>query len=368
MTKISITISKLKFFLAGVIVIALFFSVIALATAGTNEASAEKSSNVLKTFGKVPELKTEQEQQVWFNKLDELGSRLEQVIPSSFLYPKGPIVSYGHDNWRYWINFKEDSKFDEVFMEGIYGLVEKEAKKLGIEKVPVGFALGYIIHATKTQEEKWRPVIGGILVQNLSSDGDWIILTTLGYAAKKDGIKGWVMTGHADYDGTYKRPTPLGTTMYQPTCGTGNEVGQVKKVGGTYADAAWVEFSNVSPQVWCSGIGYSINGYEDPVVGMKNVWMSGWKSGTPDGTVENKLNKVQEDVMVGGSFRWLYNQWVVSFSCQEGDSGAPIVYEGGHYVRPIIGVLVGEYGNKSVFSPQSGVTDDTGAVPLTIYD
>lgn len=97
-----------------------------------------------------------------------------------------------------------------------------------------------------------RPLIGGIKIKHSSSS------STLGFAAEKyhNGYKGYIITGHAG---------GIGTTIYQPTIFS---VGSIINLEGTYADAAWVKYSNVDAKVYHTDtdVTKSVKSYDDPSV------------------------------------------------------------------------------------------------------
>lgn len=95
----------------------------------------------LATYGKLPEFKSEEEWQNWLAKLDEIGDNIRtkgEMFP--YFYPNGSVIAYGHNYQGYFVvSFEKGSAVDKPLMDEIYEIVDKEARELGIQEVPVAF-------------------------------------------------------------------------------------------------------------------------------------------------------------------------------------------------------------------------------------
>jgi hypothetical protein len=308
--------------------------------------------------GKLPEFKSKTEEREWLEKLTALGDRLDGGdVP----FWDTLVVAHGTGaDGYYWVGI-EPGRLRELNPAKISIIVETingAAKEIGFRKrVPVKFALEGESGIDKARNEEWRPVIGGIQVQNV--DQGYIFTSTLGWAAKKGSSNGYVVAGHLGYN----RLTQVGTMIYQPTYSS-YPTDVVEDVGGTCADVAWVKFSNVAPKIYISEESqYSVNAYSNPYVG-GTVFMSGITSGVQRGTVK------YVNMDVPWPFGTLQDQALADYARAGGDSGAP-VYAATYYSREMKGIHSGwnEIGGAvyARFSPVSGVETDVGAVPLTTY-
>ncbi len=192
----------------------------------------------------------------------------------------------------------------------------------------------------------FRPIIGGVQVQksNLGT-------ATLSYSAvDASGNRGYVVSGHF-------APT-VGMPIWQPSTASSN-AGSVSRVGGTYADASWVPYSNVIGKIYIdeTNIG-AVNGYTDPQVGWW-IYKSGIATGITTGFV---LGNRDLSHPIFGTLR---NQYIADYTRGDGDSGAPIYRYNTAGGREIVGVHWGAGVGGSYFSPVSGVRTDLGVNPLT---
>jgi len=222
---------------------------------------------------------------------------------------------------------------------------------MGIQEVPLVF------HFEEFPEEegrtsKWRPIIGGIQLQRFPG-----LSSTLSFAAKdRDiGTLGYVISGHvasaAGIDGT----------IYQPTVSVFNKIGTVGAIGGTYADAGWVEYDDVESTIYAfdNDITKSVVSYRDPELN----WFV-YKSGIATGTTSGVVSGVYK--MIGSqTFGTLYDQSYANYDSAPGDSGSPVFRLDGTGNVELLGVHLGSLGGTAYFSPISGVYLDLGVVPLT---
>lgn len=312
-----------------------------------------KFDSTFLTVGSLPALKEETAVHAWLEKLKALSDRLDGAdVP--FWGPNGVVMHgmTGDGFYRIWI--REGKEVDDLMTSGIVTKINEVAKReIGFKRdVPVKFEWSSGVKEDKARDDKWRPVIGGIQIQNV--DSGYVITSTLGWAAKEDSTEGFVIAGHFGYN----RPTQVGATIYQPTESPPEPTGDVDDVGGTYADVAWVPFGDVSPQVYVSGIGYYINFYQDPVVG-DDVNMSGITSGFQTGTVVGFAD------VSGTTHGTLQDQALADYNRAAGDSGAPVYIAVSGYGRGIVGIHAGLADSYAYFSQTSGVENDIGVVPIT---
>ncbi|MCK4731428.1 MAG: hypothetical protein KAT65_03120 [Methanophagales archaeon] len=96
---------------------------------------------VIATYGKIPTFETEEQRQDWLNNLGEIRkSARSEMHP--YIYPAGPVVGYGlHFDGYMRISFEEEVVIEKSLMDEIYGIIDKQAKKMGIQDVPVVFDL-----------------------------------------------------------------------------------------------------------------------------------------------------------------------------------------------------------------------------------
>jgi len=315
-----------------------------------------KDSDILSTKGQIPQYVTQAERQSWLYKLDKSKDILKEDM-RPYLYPNGPIIGYGWDTNGYFevTLYKGITATDSQINE-IYNLVSKGASKESIQEIPVVFKKDDFIHeaAAVNYSDRYRPLIGAI--QIATQKGSSVYIATLGFAAKKsDGTKGYVTAKHF--------ANSTGLIIYQPTKSLSNEIGDVDILGGHYADASFIEYSNVQPKIHI-GDGETINvtGYfsDVPTDSWKNwtVYMSGRTSGLTRG----KIVGVGVTINQKG---WIYfNQVKATFPSASGDSGAPVFCRSGGKAY-IIGIFHGYDSSRlSYFSPLSGVISDLGVRPL----
>ncbi|MDV3244075.1 MAG: S1 family peptidase [Nitrososphaerales archaeon] len=275
----------------------------------------------------------------------------------------------------YWIFVKADkvANINATVVSLIISKIDDASILIGwLQDVPVKFAQATGQSDFKAgRSDQWRPVIGGIKVTDkyYIFCGGYALVTvpsTLGFSAKIGGTQGYVVAGHVGADCSGNRQiVPVNAQFYQPD--DPNSAGTVSVAPGqdSYADAAFVTFSNVAPQVYAGGIGMSYNFYQDPALG-NTVYMSGWISDLQSGTVQF----VNVDEWVPGIYTTLHKQALANYHAQNGDSGAPVYIEVSGYGRGPVGTESGAsitQAGLERFSPVSGIQTQLGAVPITIY-
>ncbi|MCD4844315.1 MAG: hypothetical protein K8R25_07510 [Methanosarcinales archaeon] len=98
---------------------------------------------VIATYGKIPEFENEEQRRDWLNNLSEIRKGVRSEMRSYF-YPEGPVVGCGHHYDGYIrISFEKDKDImvEKPLIDEIYGIIDKQAKKMGIQDVPVVFDL-----------------------------------------------------------------------------------------------------------------------------------------------------------------------------------------------------------------------------------
>jgi len=106
------------------------------------EKNGRMEPEVIATYGKLPELKTEEQRWNWFYKDQEAIAKGLRNKTSPFLYPSGPIISIGRYADGYFVvAIYKNFTVDRPLLDEIYGLFDEEAKKRGIYEVPVRFIL-----------------------------------------------------------------------------------------------------------------------------------------------------------------------------------------------------------------------------------
>lgn len=108
---------------------------------------------VLATYGKLPEIPASRQENEW---LEALLGVVDAAAPEIDTYTaNGPVAWYGIclDN-RINVAISENMSVDETFFAGVYRIFDEEAKKQGIDEVPVVFV--------KNDPGKLVGVLGGI--------------------------------------------------------------------------------------------------------------------------------------------------------------------------------------------------------------
>lgn len=96
---------------------------------------------VIATYGKIPEFENEEQRRNWLNNLSEIRKGVRSEMRPYF-YPDGPLVVYGHHYDGYMrISLKEDMVIEKHLVDEIYGIIDKQAREMGIQDVPVVFDL-----------------------------------------------------------------------------------------------------------------------------------------------------------------------------------------------------------------------------------
>lgn len=319
-----------------------------------------KDPRILDTYGIIPRFGTDGERRDWLDELDEVKNRVRSEMPT-YLYPKGPVIGYGYNYRGYFeVIFEENQAIEASIMDEIYGVINEQAKGMGIQEVPVVFKLGGFPRLDRTRDDHFRPIIGGVQIQQAETFAS----STLGFAAEDDdGNEGYVVSGHLG-DGA----TSIGLNIWQPCVSwrLWYMAGEVEQTGGTYADASWVPYDNVEAKIFVSGG----QNYEQisPVTGYRDHPDEGdtvFKMGIGYlrmGTVEGMKDQIGSQ-----THGTLYDQYYASYTSAGGDSGSPVyiyTYHPDGAEREIVGIHWGSTLEYAWFSPVSGVETDLGVEPL----
>jgi hypothetical protein len=308
----------------------------------------KKEPKTLDARGKIPKFKTEKERRNWLDKLDENRISVRNDM-RPYLYPSGKVIMYGWNDKGYFdVVFYENTTVEASLVNEIYAVIDKQAKKLVIDEIPVVFRIDEIPHYATDYNSYFRPVIGGITVQAGNYFG------TSGFAVRSNGgLNGYVVPKHLT--------STWGTQLWQPD--NSNDIrkaGYVQNTGGNNADAVFVSYGNVEASIHIGG-GYvvPVKGSMDPQIGWK-VWKSGRATGITGGYVDG----LYDTTYIDG--RWYYNQArATDLLVAQGDSGAPVWYLDSNSNRQIVGIISAFQGQYTWFSKTSGVTGDLGVTILT---
>jgi streptogrisin B len=298
----------------------------------------KKDPRVLDTYGTIPRFETDGERRDWLSNLNEIRKAVRsEMLP--YFYPEGPVIVYGYNYRGYFmITIEENHVVEESLIDVIYGMINKEAKGMDIQEVPVVFKLGGFPELHRTRDDEFRPLIGGVQIQRVAQQTYGV--STLGFAAEDDGgNEGYVVSGHLGGGGD--TPTPVGLEIWQPRVEGSYDVGEVERTGGTYADASWVPYDDVEAMMYiCGGEDYEIlrpvtDYREEPDEG-DTVFKTGIGTDLRMGTVEGMIN------VNSPAHGTLYDQYYASYTSAGGDSGSPVYIYTNHYPddpeREIVGI------------------------------
>lgn len=320
----------------------------------------KKDPNFIAAYGNIPAFSTSEEREKWLDALDkvytEANDNFEKEM-SKYFYPNGPVIAYGYTiDGVLKVAIEKGQKIDTAKENELYGLFSNYGQNIAVKDVPL-IVVYEDLPTPTSRTSSWRPIIGGIKICTEKPDG--IKQSTLGFSAQtSSGTKGYVVAGHA--------APSIGDQIWQPIAGpSANKVGTVSKVGGHYADASWVPYSNVAARIYDTDTDVlkDVKSHENAAIG-DTVYKSGITTGKSYGSVTEI--RTSYDNPLGT----LYRQYVAGYKCDGGDSGAPVyVYVSGGV--KIVGIHWGGVGtynsgySTSIFSPVSGVQSDLGVTPLT---
>ncbi len=96
---------------------------------------------IIATYGKLPALETEEQKQKWYNNLRDITEGIRDKM-NPYIYPNGTSIGFGYNYKGYIeVTFEENLTIQKSLIDEIYVIIDKEAKKRGIQEVPVEFTL-----------------------------------------------------------------------------------------------------------------------------------------------------------------------------------------------------------------------------------
>lgn len=101
----------------------------------------KQDPKVLDTRGKIPRFGTVIERRNWLDKLDKIRIGVQdEMLP--YDYPNGSVISDGFD-WEgyFYVGLYKNATVNASLVNKIYGIIDKEARVVGIQEVPVAFSL-----------------------------------------------------------------------------------------------------------------------------------------------------------------------------------------------------------------------------------
>ncbi len=314
--------------------------------------SLKEDSNVIAIRGSMPEITELKEKREWLETLNTSIYKSQSELHPYMKEFGGPLAGFGYSYDGYlFVDIDAESKetVDEYTIEKLYNIINEDGKSLGLNEVPVVFSVSSIKLTSRTAN--WPTLIGGIKVSRFGGSS-----STLSFAAKdSSGNKGFVMSGHA------AKTAGLGATIYQALFP--RSVGVVNCYNGVYADAAWVRTSNVADDIYYQDLDVvrDVAGYYTNVSTGTAVSMSGISSGKTSGVVDRFYTQMHSN-----SFGTLYSQFRATYTCIDGDSGAPVFVNYGSSAVKLVGVnwATDDVTGKSYFSPIGGVIADLGVTPI----
>nr|WP_321496319.1 hypothetical protein [uncultured Methanolobus sp.] len=308
---------------------------------------------VINIKGTMPEIAEEDEKQEWRKELNTcIQSSENELIP----YMKsngGPVVGFGYSFDGYiFVDIDQSLKdsIDRSTIDEIYNIIYKNSRSIGLTNVPVVFTEANIV---LTSREDYGPtMIGGLELVTIVQGSQDLDVSTISFAAEdSSGTKGFVISGHVAKD------AGMGANVYHDP----GVIGQVTDYVGLFADAAWVERSDVADDIYYSdnNILKDVTQYGDPSNGSK-VYISGVESEIQYGYIDRAYALIDN-----GAFPFLRDQFTASYTSDFGDSGAPVFQKTLGGVK-LVGVHWGYNSatQSSAFSPISGVILDLDVEPL----
>lgn len=312
--------------------------------------SLKDDSDLITIKGTVPGLTENKEKLEWLNLIDECLTSSDDELNSYIKESDGTLVAFGTDYGGYlFVVFDKNMKgeIDDSITNKLYDVISTNAEKTGVSDIPVVFMYGGE-DIEESRSSYWRPIIGGIKITH-----PWPTYSTVAFAAEDgNGNEGYVMSGHAALSGG-----GIGSDISQYFLNAGT----ITDIGGYYSDSAWVEYSNVNPEIYYddTNILKDVYAYMDPSLG-SSVYQSGARSGLTDGVVTKTYHTQQSS-----SFGYLYKQFSADYDSESGDSGGPVFTTTTSGKLILYGLHKGRYNGDAAFSPISGIKEDLDIEPLT---
>ena len=112
---------------------------------------------VIATYGKIPEFENEEQRRNWLNNLNEIRKGVGSEIDPYFYQDIVVAFGYHYDGYMR-VSCNEDMVIEKPLMDEIYGIIDKQAREMGIQDVPVVFdSTGpYIPGGESPAEEKMK--------------------------------------------------------------------------------------------------------------------------------------------------------------------------------------------------------------------
>ena len=244
----------------------------------------------------------------------------------------------------------DELKQKDIIIYGVYTDEVESAVHITIEKIEGNthsllsslLDCDFLIIEQGEEEQEEVNIGGGYPLNN----------GTLGFAASRNGVNGYVISGHVGH--------PNGTPLYY----SGTSIGGVQYnsyYNGSTADAAFVlsngNFGRTSA-VYTGGRIISASTVALPT-GTTVV-----KSGKATGQTVGSITSINQTSTSNGiSF---YNQTRTNYSSDNGDSGGPVmVYYGisnGQTLYKLVGIHRSSTDSYAVFSPYANIWNEIGAV------
>jgi len=115
------------------------------------------SHKVIVTYGKLPELETEEQKQNWSYSIGELRESLKMELSSSYMHPNGKMMTCGSNSRGYFvILFYENLTKTDPLIDEIYMMIDEKAKNMNIQEVPVEFGYGVYYYEYEINDNNLR--------------------------------------------------------------------------------------------------------------------------------------------------------------------------------------------------------------------
>ncbi len=253
------------------------------------------------------------------------------------------------DNLDYFMEngiFISEVSDDIIENRVIVGLKELSEENINFVNSTINVPYLKFIESDVTEEE--TTVGAGYAIVSTDNGGG----STLGFAAKRNGTTGFVISGHA------------GNLVGETFKYNGTTIGSVTHTAyynNSTADAAFVKAASgitASYIVKNGGAIWGASTYSYPVG--TSICLYGKTSGLQTGTIRSKNTNLRYD-----NNTIIKQQWVGSYSSTNGDSGGPILFYDGAFSGQTKYTLVGihcgtiEEGRRA-FSPYSNIINELG--------
>ncbi|MDI9395569.1 MAG: hypothetical protein QM426_09205 [Euryarchaeota archaeon] len=106
----------------------------------------KNSPDILAAYGKMPSFENTDQRREWFDILVDIGIEVRdnpQYNISDYIYPNGPVVSYGA-NINGCLVVTVEREVDKPLMDYIYWMFDQQAQTKNIKEVPLVFEKGEV--------------------------------------------------------------------------------------------------------------------------------------------------------------------------------------------------------------------------------